>query len=322
MTRMNTVPEVNEADLKCPTCGHPYDYDVIDEIIRKTQEEHRKRHSTMLADNAPKIEENKRAGKANNEVKAKYQAILEEISAGIETKRKRLAEIEQMPLYINEPIQPDTSKVIDNDTMIAGYNDEIATIEDEIKKLSSTSEDTEKKALETEISLLSSKIEDIAVRLSKRTAIERNIARIEELENELRAKNNELAELEGIEFTMQEFSKARTEAVESKINSLFTLVKFKMFDTQINGAEVEACEATVDGVPFSDLNDAGRINAGLDIINAICKFEGVYAPLFIDNAESNNHIKPVNSQLITLRVTRDPQFVITSSDDNPNISFN
>ncbi len=53
-----------------------------------------------------------------------------------------------------------------------------------------------------------------------------------------------------------------------------------------------------------------RIIAGLDIINAICKFEGVCAPIFIDNAESVNDIPETLSQLICLVVTDDEQLTI------------
>ena len=69
----------------------------------------------------------------------------------------------------------------------------------------------------------------------------------------------------------------------------------------------------VNGVPFSDLNSAGRINAGLDIINAICNFEGVYAPIFIDNAESVNALMPTTSQTIRLIVTEDKSLIVNKS---------
>ena len=83
-----------------------------------------------------------------------------------------------------------------------------------------------------------------------------------------------------------------------------------MYEQQINGGEIETCEAIVGGVPFSDLNDAGKINAGLDIINAICGFEGVYAPIVIDNAESVNELLPTKSQKIRLVVSKDKELVI------------
>ena len=83
---------------------------------------------------------------------------------------------------------------------------------------------------------------------------------------------------------------------------MFNLVRFKMFEQQINGGEIETCEATVNGVPFSDLNDAMKINAGLDIINAICRENGIVAPIFIDNRESVSEITSVSAQIVNLFV--------------------
>jgi hypothetical protein len=78
-----------------------------------------------------------------------------------------------------------------------------------------------------------------------------------------------------------------------------------MFETQINGGEVETCKATVNGVPFEDLNSAMRINAGLDIINAICKTLQTTAPIFCDNSESVNQLIATQSQIIRLVVSDD-----------------
>lgn len=137
--------------------------------------------------------------------------------------------------------------------------------------------------------------------------------RVGELETTLRTLSEELAELEGMEFVIAAFTKAKIEAVENKINSLFTMVRFKMYEQQINGGEVEKCEAMIDGVPYSSANNASRINAGLDIINAICKFEGITAPIFVDNAESINALIPSQSQIIRLVVTEDANLVIQAN---------
>lgn len=94
---------------------------------------------------------------------------------------------------------------------------------------------------------------------------------------------------------------------------MFSLVKFKMYEKQINGGEVETCIATVDGIPYSDLNDAKKVNAGLDIINAICKFEGITAPIFCDNAESVNKLLDTASQQIRLVVTFDENLIIKNN---------
>ena len=83
-----------------------------------------------------------------------------------------------------------------------------------------------------------------------------------------------------------------------------------MFDHKINGALKPICECTVAGVPYSDLNNAARINAGLDIINAMCRYKDVYAPCFIDNAESINEVLPMRSQRIDLLVSTDKELQV------------
>ena len=66
----------------------------------------------------------------------------------------------------------------------------------------------------------------------------------------------------------------------------------------------------VDGVPFDSLNSAARINAGLDIINALSEHHQVNAPVFLDNRETVNDLLPTESQLINLIVTRDKKLII------------
>jgi hypothetical protein len=50
------------------------------------------------------------------------------------------------------------------------------------------------------------------------------------------------------------------------------------------------------------LNQAARLNAGLDIINTLCKHYDVYAPIVVDNSESNLNILDTDSQQIRLEV--------------------
>ena len=84
-----------------------------------------------------------------------------------------------------------------------------------------------------------------------------------------------------------------------------------MFKTQINGGEQEDCEALVGGVPYSrSLNNAARINAGLDIVNAFSRHYNVSAPVFVDNAEASNHFVQMDCQRIFLKVTTDKEIKI------------
>jgi hypothetical protein len=85
-----------------------------------------------------------------------------------------------------------------------------------------------------------------------------------------------------------------------------------MFAQQINGGEKPDCImfSKTDGAKYMDMNNAQKFNAGLDIINTLCEFNGVCAPIFIDNAEAVNEFIPVKSQLVKLIVTTDKELII------------
>jgi exonuclease SbcC len=56
-------------------------------------------------------------------------------------------------------------------------------------------------------------------------------------------------------------------------------------------------------VPFSELNTAGKIWAGIDIINAMSSHYNVSAPIFLDNRESVTAIPDTDAQIINLIVS-------------------
>jgi hypothetical protein len=112
-------------------------------------------------------------------------------------------------------------------------------------------------------------------------------------------------ELEKDEYLIERFTIKKVDMLEDEINKKFDLVKFKLFDRKVNGAIEDSCEVTVDGVPYSDLNTAKTINAGLDVINVLVDKYQVSAPVFLDNKESVNQLIETDSQIISLVVTKD-----------------
>lgn len=128
------------------------------------------------------------------------------------------------------------------------------------------------------------------------------LARIDELSAQEKKLASELALKERIEFQIQNFQKWMITQVEEKVNSMFTLVKFKMYNQQMNGGLEPTCECMINGVPYSDLNTAGKVQAGLDIINTLSKHYDTYLPVFIDNRESVVQIPHMESQTISLFV--------------------
>ena len=130
-------------------------------------------------------------------------------------------------------------------------------------------------------------------------------ARIEELKAEERRLAEELEELERQTFLSEEFIRQKVRMLEDKINSKFKLVRFKMFNVQVNGAvDDKLCEVTVNGVPYSSgLNHGARVAAGLDIIAVLQSHYGFKPPCFVDQAESFTALPEMDCQVIRLVVS-------------------
>lgn len=140
--------------------------------------------------------------------------------------------------------------------------------------------------------------------------------RIEELRNQERALAAQFEELEEQLYLTEEFVKAKVQMLESRINSKFKFARFKLFSEQVNGGLQETCETLYDGVPYgSGLNNAARINVGLDIINTLAEHYGISAPIWIDNAESVVELFQTNAQMVALYVSaQDKKLRIETND--------
>lgn len=159
---------------------------------------------------------------------------------------------------------------------------------------------------------ITAQLKDVERLLGVRTTIETNNAEVAKLREEAAKLAQEKADLQNEETLIDEFTTARMNEVERRVNALFSRVQFKMYRTQIEDAkQVPDCVCYIDGVRYADKNTAGKVNAGLDVINTLCAFHGVSAPIFIDNAESVNEFIPVNSQLVKLVVSTE-DFTVTN----------
>ena len=88
------------------------------------------------------------------------------------------------------------------------------------------------------------------------------------------------------------------------------MVHWKLFDTTLDGNEYEVCIPIIDGVSYGTCNTAKQVNAGIDITNTLARHYEVYAPMFIDRAESVNTFIASNAQMIFLQVTTDCQLTV------------
>jgi DNA repair exonuclease SbcCD ATPase subunit len=302
---------IPEDSFICPTCRRTFEAEDI-ESKRLHMYENFNRNK------AKKLSEVNASGKVKKE---RCQALKEELTVlkeALESLKKEAAELQSKSFEIKNAI--DTFAPSVNLEANGEYQRIQADIE-VIEKTTALPGDTNEEVaeLKKEKAEFIKKVDECKEKLTAREQNERFKTRIVELLEEEKALAQKIAELEGQEFLCEEFIKTKVELLENSINSKFKFVRFKLFNSLVNGSVEECCEALINGVPFSSTNTASQINAGLDIINALSEHYGVEAPIFIDNRESINRILHCSSQIINLIVSEDSELKVESmeSEDKP-----
>lgn len=322
------LPELTEEDLTCPTCGQALPADVRENRIKDYEERKKKSKVAYIASKAEyeeryrsdkeKFEKNRennlksiteKGQKAADDVRT-YQKMIDErknvidkLLSDKEVAEKELAEAKKVLDVI-----PTTADMSGNEEY-QSVQKQIASLESEIEELSKESSgNTELKAkrevLKDEIAEI-----ELKIKSADNSKIE---ARIAELETEKSAVGQKIAEQEQMIALTEDFIRTKMNRISSVINEKFRIVSFKLFDNQINGGLKECCECTVNGIPFSSLNNGHRIIAGLDIIRSLSELNGVSCPVFIDNSEAvnENNFQEMQSQMIHLAVTDDKELKV------------
>lgn len=299
---------VDESEFICPTCKRRFD----DADVQKTIEKMRDTFNTNKASTLEKLQT-----EADN-----IKKLIFETEATIKSYTDKIAELEVRIPAAKEALDKAQGIVVQTVDERLSQNENYTSLKDEIIKrteeLNKPVEPTDEEKQAEEIArnlnsdrlTLQKKRDELKKQLDVRDIVAKKRERITELQEEEKTLNTQLSELESKEEIAKEFTKAIITELESKVNALFTNVRFTMFEHKLNGALKPTCECSVGGVPYSDLNNADKINAGIDIINAICSYNNVYAPCFIDNAESINDVLPMKSQAIHLIVSRDKQLTV------------
>lgn len=147
---------------------------------------------------------------------------------------------------------------------------------------------------------LVSRLDEIKAKLGTVARIEEGTKRVAQLEKELRKLGIEKTELENMKDKCRSFEVAKMNMITDSVNKKFKIVRWQMFERQVNGEEVPACICLCGGVPWSDANGAGRLNAGIDVAHTLSEASNVSAPMFIDRAECSGNIYNPGGQRILL----------------------
>jgi len=293
----------DENNFKCTTCGQSLPCDDI-----KTKIEDMK--NSFNKNQRETIEKINKEGKFITEDAKTHELRCNEYKTELDQSKELLIAVINNIAAIKVEIKNISENTTEIDyTSSIEYTQIKAQITKLETELNKPSEDISS-ALKQEKMEIQSKINDLNKQLSNKEVEEKTNARIKELEVEERNLAEKIAELEGHRYLIEEFIKTKVNMLEEFINSKFKVVRFKLFETQINGGLNECCETLVNGVPYSDVNNAGKINAGMDIIATLIEHFKVKAPIFVDNAESINDLYNLDTQIIRLIVSRDKQLKV------------
>lgn len=295
--RTNETTFTFNQDDTCPTCGQALPVDELEiarekaqasfnlnkskelESITKDGQELKARAGELVAQNVDLI-------KKLNEARAKLvdeEAAVTVLQSEIETLRKAMDDYTNDPAYIQK-VQEKQGLEYQITALRENRYSEIEKIRNEITYLTSDIRTAEKKLADVD-------------------ACEKGKKRIAELEAQEKELAAEYEKLEGELYLCEQFTQSKVALLEEKINKKFKFARFKMFNKLVNGGIEDCCETIYNGVPYSSLNNAAKINIGLDIINTLSEHYGFAPVIFIDNAEAVVETIPVNGQVIKLIVS-------------------
>lgn len=293
-SQINAETFVADVNDHCPTCGQKLPAEQIQDAYAKAEANYN-------------LKKSKRLEEIEHSIKLKEQDI-----EGIKKRNSSLEPVETIEALIKakELLKETIAEEIEKLTTEPSLNDdsEYADLKAEELMLQMAIDDDNsdhsEEIAELEIKISDNKTERMKLEqeLNKFAEIKRIEARVSELEAKQVELSEEKMKLDEASYLMDEFIKAKVNMLEESINARFKLARFKMFNVMLNGNVEECCETTYKGVPYRSMNNAARINVGLDIINALTSYFKVNAPVFIDNAEAVTDFVPVNSQTIKLIV--------------------
>jgi exonuclease SbcC len=289
----------NENDFCCPTCKRTFEEGDIEAKKVEMRATFNGNKSRLLAS----IQlEGKTLGAQLPSLETKTTELLAdqaEIDGQIAALGQEITQLQNTHEKLTNQEAEQVKEKLANDQRSKDINWEIAKLNEQINAPDQEDDNSELKQRKMDITY---SLDAAKADLNEREQRTKITARIAELEKQNKDMSQELASLEGIEDCIQQFTKAKMDMLEERINGRFQLVKFRMFKDQINGGQAETCDTLINGVPFSDANTASKINAGLDIIKALSDHYAVWAPIFIDNRESVVRIPEPTCQIINLFV--------------------
>ena len=303
--------EISESEAVCPTCGQPLPEDKLKEKIASMREQFNARREAKYKELRSLAEQVKKTQAQANADISTYQSENSQANADIEELKKQIEQLSSVAAEASAAPVKTYEEVLAEKDDYAKVKAEVKSLEDALENGGSA--EVDQKVIEE----LKAKVSETQQRLSfltktqadliQRDRIQRLITGIEEERENLMTTLDQLHQQKDIAI---EFNERASSLLEDSVNAHFSFVQWRMFRELLNGTTEPYCECMVQGIPFSDLNSADRINAGLDVINTLSGIYKVSAPIIIDNAESVNDLLETTGQQIRLYVSEDDTLTI------------
>lgn len=276
----------------CPTCGQ--------ELPARARQEAK---AAFEAETARRKEEETQGADREREHLLAAQKRQAQFLEKAETAERETARLEaELAAYVPDP-GPEIADLPGYGQRVEAEQEKLRALEAEVAALDKES-DALRKKIKKEAEGLRRELDTLDRELGKQSLLAYARQRTQQLRQEAGRAQTRLEELDRLLRLCDEFLRFQARYLEDGINRRFRLVKFRLFQEQVNGGLADCCEAMVNGVPYSSLNSGARVNAGLDVIDTLARHYGASAPLFLDNAESVTALLPVGTQVIRLVVSK------------------
>jgi hypothetical protein len=282
--------QYNPADSICPTCGQKYPPERREQVEADFNENQAKVLSE-ITEKGINLKATKE-GMAQDLADQKQQ--LEADQRDLKDAQDRL---ERLMKQYAEPEPFSTTGEY------AALNQKLQDAQQQLRVVT-TAADSRLSMLREQVGIVTTGLEEIKKRVLNRDAVYRQNKRIEELKKQESELSLSLAACDSGLLLAEKYTQQKALDIETKVNSAFRTVRWKLFEEQVNGGIKPCCEAAVNGIKYAkDLNSAARLNAGLDIIDTLSHVLGISVPIWIDNAESVTSFLPIDAQVIRLHVS-------------------
>ena len=285
-------------DETCPTCGQ-----YLPQAPLQTARE--KALARFNKEKADKLESINAEGQRLESMKAEMEAGLAHTQQKLEKATADLVTLENEEAALRveiDAIFQGAQPVHSAPRYVKRLKDKEA-LEEEIRDLDAGNQEAAA-VLQQEINAVNNDIAALESTVAQVEHHKQGSLRIEQLKKQEKDLAKEFEQLENELYLTEQFIRTKVSLLEEKINSRFKMARFKLFDVLVSGGMVECCETLYNGVPYSSgLNNAARINVGLDIINNLAEHYEFSAPIFIDNAEAVTDLIETSGQQIRLIVS-------------------